>query len=144
MDVKAVLCAYAKSKTVWGGLLQWLLSAVLTVMASDKLHHLTMAIDDKSPIIVPLNLPTLFAAASAFLGLVLYGRVKANGPLLDGFMKMLPQPPAAADVSQAISAHSKEIEGLLQKLQEKEQALAVLRKSQSAAGEKAPEGVPNA
>lgn len=81
MGVKALILGLSKSKTAWGGVGQWLLTLVLAVLASDQPHYLWLGVDSNTPLAIPLNVPTLFAVGSALLGLVLWGRQSARGPL---------------------------------------------------------------
>ena len=122
MDAKTVLSAYAKSRTVWGGLLQWALSGVLALMASGTVHKFKFSIDENAPLVLSLDASTLFAAVSACLGLVLYGRNEAQGPLLSGKVK----DPGGESSQQQILAVL-------------EQAIAS-RKNQPIVGATAPEG----
>lgn len=100
MGAKNVAMAYAKSVTVWGGVLQWLLTLVLALLASDRPHALTIGLDGDNRWAIPLTAPVLFAVASAGLYLVLYGRDKARGPLRAALSQV------AASVACAADAHS--------------------------------------
>jgi hypothetical protein len=81
MGAKAAIAAYAKSGTIWAGVLQWLLNGVLILMVSGKRHSFDFGLDGDLSWSVPLTTPVLFAVASACLGLLAYRRNKATGPL---------------------------------------------------------------
>ena len=101
MDIKATALACAKSRTVWAGVLQYLLNGVLVLMVSGQSHTLDIGIDGNLRWYIPLTLPVLFSMATALLGLLLYGRNKADSPLVMGLSALAqagsvrPAPPAA-------------------------------------------------
>ncbi|KHK04033.1 hypothetical protein NY78_0475 [Desulfovibrio sp. TomC] len=70
-----------KSKTAWGGVGQWLLTAVLAALASGQPLFVWFGVDKASAQGIRLDAPVLFAVATALLGLVLWGRKTARGPL---------------------------------------------------------------
>lgn len=80
MAAKELLAAYAKSKTQYGGTGLYLLS-LWNIVASGGPHSFGIAIDG-TIYSLPLNISGLLAAlATAFYGLLLYGRGTAKGPL---------------------------------------------------------------
>uniref|UniRef100_I2Q1F0 Uncharacterized protein n=1 Tax=Desulfovibrio sp. U5L TaxID=596152 RepID=I2Q1F0_9BACT len=82
MDIKALLAAYAKSKTQYGGT-GLLLLALLNVAQSGSPHSFGFAWDG-AVYAIPVSLSGLLAAvAVALWGLVLWGRGTAPGPLVD-------------------------------------------------------------
>ena len=82
MDVKALALGLLRSKTAWGGVGQWLLAAVLAALASGQPLGVWIGTDRATAQGFRLELPALlFAAATAFFGLVLWGRKAARGPL---------------------------------------------------------------
>ncbi|BAH76003.1 hypothetical protein [Solidesulfovibrio magneticus] len=82
MDVKALLLGYLKSKTAWGAVAQWLLSAALIAMDTSQPHRFWCGFDDSPPLLIPVSIgPALFALGSGFLWLALWGRKTARGPI---------------------------------------------------------------
>lgn len=140
MDVKALALGLSKSKTAWGGVGQWLLTLVLAVLASDQPHYLWLGVDSGTPLAVPLNVPTLFTVGSALLGLVLWGRKTARGPLGSEPLPPQPQDSALSAARQEIEAFSKRIAEMSQQMTAKRQALAALESARSEAVDKTPEG----
>lgn len=81
MDIKALLSAYAKSRTQYGG--TGLLVLLLCNLAQTGSHSLGFAWDG-TVYAIPVSLSGLFAAIGVALwGLLLWGRGTAKGPLLD-------------------------------------------------------------
>jgi len=83
MDTKAVVTAYAKSKTTWGGMGLYGLNFLLVLMSSDRPHTISIGFDGAPLVSFPLTGPVLFVLASVCLWLCLYGRGVAAGPLFD-------------------------------------------------------------
>ncbi len=81
MPAKETATELAKSKTAWGGVLQWLCSVLLTLAATGKAHTFFWGIDDVEMGTVSLA-PLFLALSSAGLGLVLYGRHDARRKIL--------------------------------------------------------------